>query len=344
MCSYCGIDTGHTVDECPERLEDYYGTGPDSKASLREGETRDDHGHASKTNQTLSNADDETLEEIGVDPDDVRCDGAGFEHTTRTATFSCEDCDAFELEKSYSGVAGTPGEEEYDRIQAPDTCPACGGPVSRDDPEIVTDGGQPTHDSIARDLADYLRENPGVCAEGNVHGWHWVRYTDGEWRGTDYGGQHRLPGYVDGDTLERETVLQWLADKPVTLVPVTEAHQWGPSEATVWDDADAQDVFIDADRCYYCGTSERDADLTRYETTDQGECRFCDDCHESWDRAGEIVGQAVRADGGVIDDDQQCQDCESAPATEIVQVTIGGVPAGPLYVCDDCADPTEGNR
>ncbi len=63
----------------------------------------------------------------------------GFEHVEHTATFSCDSCDDFELEKSYSGMAGTPGEDEYDRIQAPETCPACGGPVSRDD--VATDGG-----------------------------------------------------------------------------------------------------------------------------------------------------------------------------------------------------------
>ncbi len=35
-------------------------------------------------------------------------------------------------------------------------------------------------------------------------------------------------------------------------------------------------------------------------------------------------------------DDQQCQDCEDAPATHVAQMTIGGIPVGPLYVCEDC--------
>ena len=48
-----------------------------------------------------------------------------------TVTFACEDCDDFELTKSYSGQAGTPGKEEYDRIEAPDECPVCSGSINR---------------------------------------------------------------------------------------------------------------------------------------------------------------------------------------------------------------------
>ncbi|SIS05902.1 hypothetical protein [Natronorubrum daqingense] len=51
--------------------------------------------------------------------------------TARREKFSCVECNDFELEKVYSGRSGTPGEEEYDRIQAPDNCPACGGEVER---------------------------------------------------------------------------------------------------------------------------------------------------------------------------------------------------------------------
>jgi len=55
-----------------------------------------------------------------------------FEKTTRREIHRCEDCDEFELEKKFSGAAGTPGEEEYDRIEAPDQCPVCGGEIERE--------------------------------------------------------------------------------------------------------------------------------------------------------------------------------------------------------------------
>lgn len=62
-----------------------------------------------------------------------------------TVEWECVDCDDLELAKRYSGEAGTPGREEYDRIEAPDECPACGGEVQ----EVATDGGtivgDPTH-------------------------------------------------------------------------------------------------------------------------------------------------------------------------------------------------------
>lgn len=50
--------------------------------------------------------------------------------------YACVACDDFELEKSYSGDAGTPGREEYDRINPPNVCPACGGRVDLVD-EVV---------------------------------------------------------------------------------------------------------------------------------------------------------------------------------------------------------------
>ncbi|WP_323192395.1 hypothetical protein [Halostella sp. PRR32] len=52
-----------------------------------------------------------------------------FEKTTRREIHRCSECDEFELEKKFSGVAGTPGEEEYDRIEAPDNCHVCGGEI-----------------------------------------------------------------------------------------------------------------------------------------------------------------------------------------------------------------------
>ena len=52
-----------------------------------------------------------------------------MENINRTETFSCTDCDDFSMEKSFSGLAGTPGHDEYEQIAAPDQCPACGGDV-----------------------------------------------------------------------------------------------------------------------------------------------------------------------------------------------------------------------
>ena len=50
--------------------------------------------------------------------------------------YECVACDGFELTKSYSGRAGTPVREEYDRISPPNACPACGGRVDLVD-EVV---------------------------------------------------------------------------------------------------------------------------------------------------------------------------------------------------------------
>jgi len=52
-----------------------------------------------------------------------------FEKRVRREIHRCSECDEFELEKRFSGVAGTLGEEEYDRIEAPDQCPVCGGEI-----------------------------------------------------------------------------------------------------------------------------------------------------------------------------------------------------------------------
>ena len=58
-----------------------------------------------------------------------------FEKTTRREIHRCSECDEFEMEKEFSGIAGTPGEEEYERIDALDKCPACGGEIVH---EVVT--------------------------------------------------------------------------------------------------------------------------------------------------------------------------------------------------------------
>lgn len=39
----------------------------------------------------------------------------------------------------------------------------------------------------------------------------------------------------------------------------------------------------------------------------------------------------------VPDHIDECQDCGERSASEVVAAVIGGVPAGPLYVCSQCA-------
>lgn len=68
------------------------------------------------------------MTETGQSADDM-------ERTEQRVTFRCSACDDFELEKKFSGVVGTPGHEEYNRIEAPDECPVCGGEIER---EVLT--------------------------------------------------------------------------------------------------------------------------------------------------------------------------------------------------------------
>lgn len=159
------------------------------------------------------------------------------------------------------------------------------------------DATQPTHRSIAKDLMDYLRENPETCAEGNVHGWRWVKFCDGEWRATRYGGQHRLKGYAQGETLEPEDVLEWLTYNPIEIIPASEAKLWSLRGPTVWEDAEEQDAFKpNINRCFWCGQSERSTDLQLHETVEHGESHLCPGCTESWAKAGEIADQPTTAD------------------------------------------------
>jgi hypothetical protein len=144
--------------------------------------------------------------------------------------------------------------------------------------------------SVAEDLMQYLRETKGVCAEGNVHGWRWIRFFDGEWQAVKYGGEHRLSEFVHGEIVDNDTVLNWLVSKPAQILPCSKAYRWRPAETTVWEDVDTQDVFKDISRCFYCGQSEQTVvGLCLYETTDQDECLLCNGCHELWADAGEIA-------------------------------------------------------
>jgi hypothetical protein len=141
---------------------------------------------------------------------------------------------------------------------------------------------------IANDQMKYLRDNSNVCAEGNVVGLMWIRYYDDEWQAVEYGGKHRLQNRVRGVVFGEDDTLDWFIDNPVTLRPTAEAATRGHPDG-VWGDVEEQDVFTDADRCFWCGQSESSVSLTESQTTEQGRCDFCPDCLESWQRAGEIT-------------------------------------------------------
>jgi hypothetical protein len=141
---------------------------------------------------------------------------------------------------------------------------------------------------IAHDQMEYLREHSEVCAVGNVVGLMWVRFHDGKWQAVEYGGKHRLQKRVRGVVFEEDDALNWFVDNPVTLRPLVEAASWSRPEG-VWTDVEEQDVFADAERCFWCGQSEHAVSLIVSQTTDQGVCSFCPDCFESWEQAGELT-------------------------------------------------------
>lgn len=158
------------------------------------------------------------------------------------------------------------------------------------------DGAEATPRTIAEDLAEYLQETPDVCVDGSVNGWAWLRFVDGEWRAVQYSSDpDRLRSFVEGTVFDRSQALDWLVSNPAQPVPVTDAGSFTDGDASIWQDADEQDVWTDRDRCAWCGHSDRTRDLTLYETTENGECRLCEDCHESWGQQDLIVGPA----GGV---------------------------------------------
>jgi len=149
----------------------------------------------------------------------------------------------------------------------------------------VTD--QPTRETIANDLVDYLRENPGVCASVSVgmSDHPWIRYRDGEWQAASYADIDR----IDSRVVDEERVVSLIEANPTNLIPCHEAYRWKPADQTVWEDAAEQDAFSDRDRCVWCGFSDRTRNLSLYQTVDDGECLLCDDCHEAWDKDDEIV-------------------------------------------------------
>ncbi|MFC4553600.1 MULTISPECIES: hypothetical protein [Halorussus] len=159
---------------------------------------------------------------------------------------------------------------------------------------MPSDGQASGKPSLAVAIVRELREHDDHCIRVGGYGdaYPFVRYhaETGEWRWADYERQRRVAGRI----LDESTVVEIVAAKHISLVAVENAvgglTDDGP---TVWEDADAQDVFSEFDRCFWCGGSERTHDLARYETTEDGECLLCSDCYESFDDSGQILGPST---------------------------------------------------
>lgn len=66
----------------------------------------------------------------------------GMDRVEKREVFTCAECDDFEMTKKFSGIAGTPGDEEYNRIEPPECCPVCGGEIEGSAPTSEEqDGG-----------------------------------------------------------------------------------------------------------------------------------------------------------------------------------------------------------
>lgn len=144
----------------------------------------------------------------------------------------------------------------------------------------------PTSESIARDLAEHLESNPGVCADLNVPS-GWLRCADGQWQVARYTDSNPTDR-VEARVVDRERAIDLLAHHPANLEPAAEAGPYGATDDSVWACAERQDAFDDVERCGWCGTSEHGTLLRRFETSDDGEQTLCPDCYDSWADAGEI--------------------------------------------------------
>jgi hypothetical protein len=142
--------------------------------------------------------------------------------------------------------------------------------------------------SLAAVLLGELHDRETCIRVGGI-GWAYpfVRYHDGQWQWAHYGKN----GRVEGRVLDESHVHDLVDSKPIQFLGYHEAvgglTDDGP---TVWEDAAEQDVFTDADRCFWCGHSERTHDLGEYETSEDGDCLLCPDCFESFDNHDQIVG------------------------------------------------------
>ena len=147
---------------------------------------------------------------------------------------------------------------------------------------------------IADDLAEYIKETPGVCAEGSAVGLTYLRHYDGEWQAVRYSSSSdRKSGFVEGTVLDEDKAVWWIKKNPTSIVLQKDAGSFTTNDTSIWADVDRQGVFDDVERCGWCGNSESETQLTAFETVEDGEVSLCQDCHESWDDAGENVGEVV---------------------------------------------------
>lgn len=72
---------------------------------------------------------------------------------TKSKTYTCLECDDFEMEVTYTGEPGTQSDEDYQKLSF-DSCPACGGEVDVD--ETVEDG----EETVDTDLERLVEDDP----------------------------------------------------------------------------------------------------------------------------------------------------------------------------------------
>lgn len=145
--------------------------------------------------------------------------------------------------------------------------------------------------ALAESVVDALREYDGACIQINFApiGYPYIRYVEGEWRRVE----RRRFDRVEGRVIDEEDVVDLAAEHSVTFYAAEYTTGLTDAGPSVWELADEQDVFTDRDRCCWCGASDRTASIEAYETTEDGTCLLCEDCHESWEKSGEIVAPAT---------------------------------------------------
>lgn len=155
----------------------------------------------------------------------------------------------------------------------------------------MSGGDSDETESLAAVIVRELRERDGKCIRVGSYsrGFPFIRYHDGEWQWADYEfSQNRVKGRV----LEEDRVREIVDGHSFHLLDTNEAIAGLTDDGpTIWEDADEQDVFTDYDRCFWCGQSERSRELDRYETTEDGECLLCPECHDSFNECGQIARQ-----------------------------------------------------
>lgn len=90
-----------------------------------------------------------------------------------------------------------------------------------------------SHESIARDQMDYLKENRGVCASICIHaGNHCkIRYAEGEWEYLTTGEWREKHFHRVSD----ETVHRLFSENTVGMEPITESKWLSSRDETAWE-------------------------------------------------------------------------------------------------------------